>query len=160
MTPRRLPPDDPALAECLALIRAAFAYMDGIVDPASTVHLMTPDGLRETAATSEVWAMGDPVVACAIFTLKPPVLYLGKLAVAEDARGRGLARALVELACDRARAMGQKAVELGTRVELTGNQRAFEAMGFEEVAREAHPGFDRPTAIVYRRFVRPLPTSR
>ena len=155
-SPRSLSTDDPALAECLALIRTAFAYMDGVVDPPSTVHLMTPETLAETATRAEVWAIGAPVVACAILTPMLPVLYLGKLAVAETERGRGHARALIDLAQARARALGLAAVELGTRVELTANQRAFAAMGFTEVAREAHPGFDRPTAIVYRRTVEPL----
>ncbi|SMY08367.1 GNAT family N-acetyltransferase [Flavimaricola marinus] len=150
---RRLCPDDPALAEVLALIRAEYAFMDGVVDPPSTMHDLTLEGLAETAGKAEIWVAGVPVMACAILTPKPPVLYLGKLAVAASERRRGWARRLVDLACDRAGALGFEAVELGTRVELTANQAAFEAMGFTEVAREAHPGFDRPTAIVYQRRI-------
>ena len=42
---------------------------------------------------------------------------------------------------------------LQTRVELVENQTAFRAMGFQEVGRTAHPGYDRPTSITYRRAV-------
>jgi GNAT superfamily N-acetyltransferase len=133
----------------LALVRGAFAFMDGVVDPPSSVHRPTAAALAE----GEVWVLGDPVVACAMFTPKGDVLYLGKLAVAEAARGRGLARALVEQAGVRARELGLRAVELQVRVELTGNHAAFAAMGFVEVGRTAHPGHHRPTSVTMRRAV-------
>ena len=149
MTPRRAVQGE--LPAVLALVRAEFAYMDGVVDPPSTVHALTLEAL----AGAEVWVVGTPVQACMVLTPKPPVLYLGKLAVAGPARGQGLARVLVEAAMARAATLGLAAVELGTRVELVANQRAFERMGFVEVAREAHPGFDRPTSIVYQRALDP-----
>jgi ribosomal protein S18 acetylase RimI-like enzyme len=149
--PRRLAPGDPDLPAVLALIRAEFAYMDGVIDPPSSMYALTLAKLMDLAATSEIWVIGQPPQACVILTPKPPALYLGKLAVAAPARGRGLARALVDLACARAAALGLAHVELSTRVELVANQAAFAAMGFVEVARTAHPGFDRPTAIVYHK---------
>ena len=147
--PRRLLPGDPALSEALALIREAFASMDGVVDPPSSVHRLTLEGL----GTGEVWALGAPVCACVQLTPREDALYLGKLAVARVARGRGLARALVEHAAERAAALGLGAVELQVRVELTGNQAAFRAMGFVEVGRTAHAGYDRPTSVTMRRAV-------
>lgn len=152
VVPRRLRSDDPELAEVLALIRAAFADMEGRVDPPSSMLSLTIEGLTVQAETAEVWALGHPLCACVILTQKPPVLYLGKLAVAAGMRGQGMARVLVELACARAGALGLNGVELQTRVELTDNQRAFEAMGFAQVGRACHPGFDRPTTIVYHRI--------
>ena len=44
-------------------------------------------------------------------------------------------------------------LELQTRVELTENHATFRALGFVEVARTAHPGYDRPTSITFRRPV-------
>lgn len=152
MTPRLLPSDDPALAQVLDLIRGEFAYMDGVIDPPSSMHLLT---LPELGAADEVWAVGDPPRACAVFSYRPDTLYLGKIAVAAGARRQGLARALVAEAVRRARARGLGWLELQTRVELTANQRAFEAMGFVEVVRTAHQGFDRPTSITYRKSVPP-----
>ena len=78
---------------------------------------------------------------------------MGKLAVADAHRGNGLARRLIAVAEARAREMGLPVLELQTRVELAGNQAAFRAMGFVEVGRTAHPGYERPTAITYRRAV-------
>ncbi|MCU0909067.1 MAG: GNAT family N-acetyltransferase [Rhodobacteraceae bacterium] len=153
MTPHRLGPEDPGLGAALDLVRAAFAVMDGVVDPPSSIHRLDLPGMARAAAGGEVWVLGDPPLACVTLTPGDGHLYLGKLAVAEAARGRGLARRLVDLACGRARAMGLPEVRLQTRVELTGNQAAFRAMGFMEVGRTAHPGYDRPTSITYARAV-------
>jgi ribosomal protein S18 acetylase RimI-like enzyme len=147
--PRLIAPDDPALAQVLTLIRDSFAYMDGVIDPPSSMHRLTLADLQGP----EVWAMGAPPVACVVLTPKPDCLYLGKLAVAKDQRGQGHARRLVGHALNRARDLGLPAVELQVRVELTGNQAAFAAMGFVETARTAHAGHDRPTSITYRRAV-------
>lgn len=151
--PRQIAPSDPALLAVLTLIRRSFAYMDGVIDPPSSIHRLRLSDLRSPA--SEVWALGDPVLACMILTPHSDVLYLGKLAVAESARGRGLARVMVGAAVDCARILRLPAVELQTRVELTGNQAAFTAMGFVETGRSAHPGHVRPTSITYRLAVTP-----
>ena len=76
----------------------------------------------------------------------------GRSPVRPDQQVR-LARRLLDQAEMRAREMGLPALELQTRVELVENQTAFLAMGFQEVARTAHKGFDRPTSITYRRAV-------
>lgn len=149
--PRRLMPDDPALPQVLSLMQSAFAYMDGVIDPPSSIHALTLEGL--TQSPSEVWAMGTPPIAAMVLTPKRDALYLGKLAVTDDSRGKGLARVMVDAALARARALGLGAVELQIRIELTRNQTVFAAMGFAEVVRTAHPGYDRPTSITYRRAV-------
>jgi len=153
MTPHRLGPDDPGLAAALDLVRAAFAVMDGVVDPPSSIHRLDMAGMVRAATGGEVWVIGDPPAACVTLTPGEGHLYLGKLAVAEAARGRGLARRLVELARTRARDLGLPEVRLQTRVELAGNQAAFRAMGVREVGRTAHPGYGRPTSITYARAV-------
>jgi ribosomal protein S18 acetylase RimI-like enzyme len=152
MTPHRAeePYDWPSL---LALIQAEFAFMEGRIDPPSSMHALTPDAIALQARTGEVWVIGHPPVACVFLTPKPQVLYVGKLAVAASQRHRGLARTLIDLAETRARALGLPALELQTRIELTENQATFRALGFAEVARTAHPGRDRPTSITFRRPV-------
>lgn len=150
---RRLAPGDPALAAALALIRDAFAYMDGRIDPPSSMHRLDAAAMERTAAEAEVWAVGDPVVGCVVLTEKADCLYVGKLAVAGAARGQGLARRLIDLAEARARALGLPVLELQSRVELVENHRTFAAMGFAETARSAHPGYDRPTTVTFRRTV-------
>lgn len=148
--PRRLGPTDD-MGAVHALLTAAFAYMEGRIDPPSSLGRMGPAELAHEAARAELWVLGDPPRACVILTPRPDTLYLGKLAVAAGSRGRGLARALVDHAC--ARALGLPHVTLQTRVELTGNHATFARLGFAEVGRTAHPGYDRPTSITFRRTV-------
>lgn len=150
--PRRLSPDDD-LMPVLDLLRAAFAYMDGVIDPPSSLGRMGLADLRAEAGRAELWVIDPGPRACVILTPRADTLYLGKLAVAEGARGRGLARVLVDLSCERARALGLPQVTLQTRVELHGNHAAFRALGFAETGRTAHPGHDRPTSITFRRPV-------
>jgi ribosomal protein S18 acetylase RimI-like enzyme len=152
MTPVRAAGDHD-WATLLSLIREAFAFMDGRIDPPSSMHALTPASIADQARIGEVWVIGEPAVACLFLTPKPDALYLGKLAVAAAHRGRGLARRLVDHAESRARVLGLPVLELQTRVELVENQATFRAMGFVEVGRTAHPGYDRPTSITYRRPV-------
>ena len=150
---RRLHPGDADLPAVLLLIQGAFSYMDGRIDPPSSMHRLTLESLDDMAAEGEVWAVGSPVVACFVLTRRPDSLYLGKLAVAPLARGRGLARRLIELADTRARELGLPCIELQTRVELVENHATFAALGFHMVGESAHPGFDRSTSLTFRRAV-------
>lgn len=154
MTPFRAPPGYD-WAAVLRLIRDSFAFMDGRIDPPSSMHRLTEAEIAAQAEAGEVWvieAEGAPV-ACAFLTVKPGRLYLGKLAVAAEWRGRGLARRLVETAEARARALGLAAVELQTRVELAENHAAFRAMGFAQTGATAHRGYDRPTSLTFAKPV-------
>lgn len=153
--PRRLEADDAMLGAVLGLIRTTFAYMEGRIDPPSSLHRLTREELARQAAEGEVWAIvaADRPVACVFLTPRPPVLCLGKLAVAPTHRGRGFARRLVALAEARAQALGLDAVELESRVELTENHSAFAAMGFRVAGERAHPGYDRATSLT---FVKPI----
>jgi predicted N-acetyltransferase YhbS len=133
----------------LALIRRAFAGMDGRIDPPSSIHRYTPEDLK----TGEFWVIGTPPMACVLLTPKPGALYLGKLAVAPGLTRQGLARALIRQAETRARALGLPVLELQTRIELVENHATFRALGFQETARTAHQGYDRPTTITFRKSV-------
>jgi GNAT superfamily N-acetyltransferase len=145
---------DPTLwPAILALLQAEFAYMQGRIDPPSSLGDLTPAALTRQTETGEIWIIGTPPVACVFLTPKPGALYVGKLAVAASHRGQGLARQLLALAETRARAFHLPALELQTRIELTENHAIFSALGFTETARTAHPGFDRATSITFRRAV-------
>ena len=153
MSPRRIHPDDPDLPDVVALIRAAFAYMNGVIDPPSSLARMTIEDARAHAALHEVWAIGVPPVAACFLTFEPRRLYLGRLAVAHSERGKGYARRLFQLAEDRARAAGLNVIELGSRVELTQNHAIFRALGFEKYADGTHDGFERPTTYWFRKIL-------
>jgi GNAT superfamily N-acetyltransferase len=150
MTPHRaVAPFD--WAALRALIARAFAGMEGRIDPPSSLHRLTAADLARQAQAGEVWVIGSPPLACMVLTPKPDALYLGKLAVEPARQGKGFGRTLVAVAEERARDLGFSVLELETRVELLENQRFFTSLGFQEVARKAHPGFDRPTSITYRK---------
>ncbi len=137
----------------LTLIRVEFSYMDGRIDPPSSMHRLTEESLKQQSLSAEIWAIGTPPVACVVLTPRPDALYIGKLAVSASHRRQGLARQLIDLAASRAKALGKPFLELETRVELVENQHAFTTMGFIETARSAHAGSSRPTSIIYRRPV-------
>lgn len=141
--------DDATLQEARALMAEAFAYMDGVVDPPSSIHRLTLDDLRRA---DEVWVLGHPVRAAVVLTVRPEVLYLGKLAVDADHRGMGYARRLVEKAAARARALGLARLELQTRIELIDNHETFRRLGFTKVGETAHPGFTRSTSITMQKI--------
>jgi ribosomal protein S18 acetylase RimI-like enzyme len=158
--------------ELLGVIRASFAYMDGVIDPPSSAHRLTAEALRAKAAeevcflavagTSTAHEVapkpsGDnpatvrEIVGCAFLAERPDHFYLGKLAVLPERQGRGLGRALLRAAEAHACSAGKPVIELQTRVELTANHRAFAALGFVETGRTAHPGFVRPTSVTMRK---------
>lgn len=137
----------------LTLLQAEFAFMEGRINPPSSMHALTPATIATQARTGEVWAIGTAPIACVFLTAKPAALYVGKLAVAASHRQQGHARRLIDLAEARARVLNLPTLELQTRVELVENQAAFRALGFVEVGRTAHPGFHRPTSITFRRAV-------
>ncbi len=153
-TPRRLSPDD-TMAPVLALIRDAFAYMDGLIDPPSSMHNLTTADLSASARHGEIWVLtdGDNPVACIVMTPRENSLYLGRIAVSDPFRRQGLARQLIALAETRARALGLPRLELQSRVELTGNHSAFAALGFARTAETAHPGHARPTSFTFTKAV-------
>lgn len=133
----------------LDLILRSFAYMDGVIEPPSSAHRLTPQTL-EARARQETLLLaysGDQLAGCLFVADRGDHAYLGKLAIDPALQSQGLGRRLVEAAERLARAAGKKALELDTRIELHGNHAAFAKLGFEEVARTAHPGFDRPTSI-------------
>jgi hypothetical protein len=121
---RQLTEHDPALREALEVMRAAFAGMDGRIDPPSSLGDLTLERLSQAASEAEMWVAATkakatsfgPIAGTVILTLKDKVLYVGKLAVRE--RRTGLGRALMALAEGRAQVLGFGWVELQSRVEL------------------------------------------
>jgi GNAT superfamily N-acetyltransferase len=147
----------------LRLIQECFAYMEDRIDPPSSMHRLTVASIAEHARDQEIWIAedADELVGCVFFTAKPGRLYLGKMAVRSEWRGRGIARLMVEKASERAQALGLPLLELETRIELVENHRTFERLGFAKVGENAHPGYDRTTSIAMQRpVVQPLSFDR
>ena len=149
----RIPASFGAWEELLTIIRKSFAHMDGVIDPPSSVHRLTSETLR-AKARSEIGFLaqaGDAIVGCAFIAEKADHFYVGKLAVLPAHQGHGVGRRLLSAAELHAIGAGKPLLELQTRVELTGNHRAFHALGFVETGRTAHQGYDRPTSVTMRK---------
>ena len=147
--------DTAALAQVLTLIQTSFAYMTGRIDPPSSMHQLTVTALAQMAKDSWVLALGDPVAACLVAKPLPHALYLGKIAIASDLRGRGVLRALLGRSEELARSLSLSQLELQVRIELVENQKIFGKCGFVETARNAHPGYDRATEITMQKLLKP-----
>ena len=147
--------DTAALAQVLRLIQTSFAYMTGRIDPPSSMHQLTVSALAQMARDSSVLALGDPVAACLVAKPLPHALYLGKIAIASDLRGRGVLRALLGRSEELARSLSLSRLELQVRIELVENQKVFGKCGFVETARNAHPGYDRATEITMQKLLKP-----
>lgn len=152
---RPAPPEFSSWPELLALVRQSFAYMDERIDPPSSLKGMSLEDFKAKAQAERlIVAEADGrLLGCAFAALREDCLYLGKVAVAPEARGQGVARAMFAVAEALAREQGRPFLELQTRVELTENHATFAALGFQVVARTAHPGFDRPTSLTLRKPV-------
>lgn len=138
-----------------ALIRRCFAEHVGRVDP-------PPSALGETAASvaAQVAASGGAVAeagglvaACVLWAEKEGGLYVGRLAVAPESRGRGLARALLAAAESEARRRGLPRLHLGTRLALADNRALFASCGFRECGRFSHAGFSHPTWVALEKML-------
>jgi GNAT superfamily N-acetyltransferase len=141
--------------QLLGLLRESFAYMDSRIDPPSSLARMGVDELKAKAAgeTLIIATEGPNLIGCAFADLRDECVYVGKVAVAQSARGKGVARAMFAAAEVLARRHGRKFLELQTRIELVENHDAFGALGFEKVAETAHPNYNRPTSITMRKRV-------
>jgi ribosomal protein S18 acetylase RimI-like enzyme len=140
-----------------ATIAAAFEQYRGKLVPESGAFRETADGIaRELAgdAGAIVAERNGAVVGCVMTSLLEGDLYLGRLSVLPAARGLGLAGRLIEAVEAEARARGLPGVRLGVRIALPANQKLFNSLGYREISREAHPGFDHFTSINMRKALK------
>ncbi|QPH52662.1 GNAT family N-acetyltransferase [Pontivivens ytuae] len=149
-------PDFAEDAAVLALLREAFASMQGRIDPPSSLHRLDPEGLaaKRRAERLILARDADGIVGCIFLAHQSDHAYASKLAVAPARQRQGIARALL------AEAEGQAdrpVLRLQSRVELVENHALFLRCGFREVARTAHAGYDRPTSITFEKTVRAIP---
>jgi GNAT superfamily N-acetyltransferase len=135
----------------LALIKRAFAGMEGRIDPPSSLDTVTSQDLA--TYPGEVWVIGQPPYACMVLTPKPHALHLGRLAVDPAYQRKGYAHILITHAEARARALGLPVLELQSRIELVENHAIFFALGFQQNGATTHPGFAGPTSLVFTKKV-------
>ena len=136
-------------AAVAGLIRIAFSVLPVPVDP-------PPSALLETAASvASSLAKGggsgirvaDVLVGAVLWEPRDGGLYVGRLSVHPDWRGRGIGRRLMAAAEQVARDAGLPWLHLSTRLALVGNRALFAACGFAEISLHAHPGHATPTYV-------------
>lgn len=142
--------DWPAIRRLLA---AAFAHMDGRIDPPSSLRRMSAETLAAHDGPKFLASRDGRVVGCAFGRADGDALLLSKIAVDPGARGAGVARTLVDLAAWEGARRGLARLRLQSRAELTETHAAFRALGFAKTGETAHPGFDRPTSITMEREI-------
>ncbi len=150
---RRLAPAD--APEIAALIRAAFAAQGVVTDPPSSALRETADAVaRKLAAGGGVGAsLGNRWIGALLWAPEAGSLYLGRLAVAPEFRGRGLAGRLIAEGETEARAMGLSRVTAQARIGLARNRALFARLGFAEVDTRSHRGHAEPTIVVMEKLV-------
>ncbi|UUX51822.1 GNAT family N-acetyltransferase [Nisaea acidiphila] len=143
---------DPArddLTEIVALVHRAFGEYRGKLMPESGALSETVESLGKRLEKNRLFlAEQDGKLCGAVFAArKRDAIYLDRLAVDSTARGRGIARSLINAVEEHARESGTSRVTLGVRLALTGNIAYFQRQGFVETGRQAHAGFDAPTSM-------------
>ena len=132
-----------------ALITRAFAAQPVQVDPAPSALRVT--GSHVLAVLKEGGGAGAEaggmLAGAVLWEEKDGGLYVSRLSVAPEWRGRGIAVRLLAAAEEAARGKGLPRLHLGTRLALEGNRRLFARFGFREVAFHAHPGYASPTWV-------------
>jgi ribosomal protein S18 acetylase RimI-like enzyme len=126
-----------------AMVRSAYAkYVDRIGrEPAP----MTADYAAEIAAGA-VWVAADgdgEPVGVVVLHPEPAYLLLDNVAVDPEHQGRGIGRALIRFAEERASALGLAEVRLYTNEKMTENIALYRSLGYVEVDRRRGEGFDR-----------------
>lgn len=147
--------DAPVLA---ATIGAAFEEYRGRLDPPSAALDETADSIRREMASDYGGVLavldGHPI-GCVLFRPEGVDLYFGRLSVLPIHRGRGIAAALVHAVEAEAVQRGCLGVVLGVRIALPENHEVFRRLGYAEIARHAHTGYDVPTWIEMRKRMTP-----
>ena len=100
---------------------------------------------RAAITGTEAWVAecDAEVVGLLLLVGEEDGLLLENVAVRPSHHGRGVGRALLVLAEERARAAGHSRIRLYTHVTMIENQRLYERNGYVETRRESAHGFAR-----------------
>lgn len=128
------------------LTQSAFADY-GRLEPPSGAILETEASIRaDLEAHGGAVALSDRMpVGCLRFERRPDHLHVRRVAVDPAHQGQGIGRALMEWIHDYARREGFAEVRVGVRVQLPGNRRFYECLGYTLLQQHTHEGYAQPT---------------
>jgi predicted N-acetyltransferase YhbS len=118
------------IEETVALINKAYAYQNSYKQASRT----NPAHLRKNAADNEFYVakQGGKIVGCVYVKNGPGSTRFGLLTVADELRGRGLGRALIEAVESYAMHNGAKSVELDYMSAAPWLRPYYERHGYAE----------------------------
>ena len=125
--------DDPAGPDVSALIEQHLALMNAL-SPQEDVHALDLDSLRDAAVLFlSCRSNGEVLGIGALKQTDPGRAEITSMYVAESARGRGIARAIVDRLLDVARQRGLRRVSLetGSEPEFVPARALYRSVGFE-----------------------------
>lgn len=132
------------------ILHDAFREYDGVLVPPSGVHRESVESVRAKMQTGQ-WLLarnGGRAAGCVWCEPNDGYMYLGRLAVVPELRGRGIGNALLDAVEMRARKEGFTRVRLGVRVVLADMRAAYERRGYVFVETRTHEGFTEPTYVI------------
>lgn len=149
-------------AATAALIRLAFAAQTVATDPPASARNETTASVSASLASKgpavkerggfAAW-IGQTLAGCVLWQVQPRGLYLGRLAVHPNHRGKAIAPALINAVEAQAQHLALPRLLLSTRLALADNRRLFARCGFIETEQHAHPGYAHPTFVDMERWV-------
>ena len=141
----------------LALMVAAFAEYEGVLDPPSGAHGETiATVVKKLSLGGGALALvdGEPA-GFAFYEPDGDLLYFGRLSVLPGFRNRGVGRALLDYVEQRARRNGAAGVSLGVRLQLPHLVERYERLGYRITEYMTHNGYEKPTYVyMEKRFPR------
>ena len=138
MDPRPARPDDVPAVE--ALVAAAYGHY---VERIGVPPLPMVDDYPARVAAGQVWVVDAPgggIQALVVLLVHPDHLEVDNVAVAPAVQGRGLGRALLGFAHDRAAAAGLPELRLKTHELMTENQALYASLGWNRTGRVERAG--------------------
>ena len=137
------------------IVEAFEEYRAWLVPPSAALleTAMTIEASLAGSCSAALAYVHEAAAGCVLFEPRGEDLYFGRLAVLPKYRQTGLARTLVAFVEEEASRRGCAGVLLSVRVALPANQQLFARLGYVEVGRHAHAGYDAPTWIDMRKPV-------
>lgn len=123
--------------------------IDAAYQPYRDQALTLPDvsgGVSDSIAAGQVWVMDD-LSGVLMLATEIPTAHLMNVAVAPDARGRGIGGQLIRWALELAQEAGCTEIALATHVDMPDNVALYVHLGWRETERDE-------TRVM---MVRPLP---